>query len=86
MDFDCFGGKYVPEVLRRPLDELEAAFNETMRDPNSSASCDLHRNYIGRPTPFLFAENDAQARRRTDLHQTRRPRVNTGVRTRSIIR
>ena len=24
--FDNFGGKYVAEVLRRPLDELEVAF------------------------------------------------------------
>ena len=25
--FDTFGGKYVAEVLRRPLDELETAFH-----------------------------------------------------------
>ena len=29
--FDDFGGKYVAEVLRRPLDELEKAFNEAMK-------------------------------------------------------
>ena len=31
--FDSFGGKYVAEVLRRPLDELEVAFNEAIKDP-----------------------------------------------------
>ena len=30
--FNEFGGKYVAEVLRRPLDELEIAFNEAMHD------------------------------------------------------
>lgn len=56
--FECFGGKYVPEVLRRPLDELEAAFNKAMHDPEFLRELhDLHRDYIGRPTPFLFAEN-----------------------------
>ena len=30
--FDSFGGKYVAEVLRRPLDELEVAFKEAMAD------------------------------------------------------
>ena len=30
--FNEFGGKYVAEVLRRPLDELEIAFNEAMKD------------------------------------------------------
>ena len=31
--FDYFGGKYVAEVLRRPLDELETAFHHYMKDP-----------------------------------------------------
>ena len=31
--FDRFGGKYVAEVLRSQLDELEAAFNKAMKDP-----------------------------------------------------
>ena len=30
--FDNFGGKYVAEVLRRPLDELEIAFSDAMKD------------------------------------------------------
>ena len=31
--FDNFGGKYVAEVLRRPLDELEVEFKKAMADP-----------------------------------------------------
>ena len=55
--FDSFGGKYVAEVLRRPLDELEVAFNEAMEDPSFIEELEtIQRDYIGRETPLLFAE------------------------------
>lgn len=55
--FDSFGGKYVAEVLRRPLDELEVAFNEAMKDPSFIEELEtIQRDYIGRETPLLFAE------------------------------
>lgn len=56
--FNRFGGKYVAEILRRPLDELETAFQDAMAD---EAFLDeltgIRTDFIGRPTPFLFAEN-----------------------------
>ena len=56
--FDRFGGRYVAEVLRRPLEELEAAFALAMADASFVAELDgLRRDFIGRPTPLLFAEN-----------------------------
>jgi len=55
--FDSFGGKYVAEVLRRPLDELEVAFNEAMKDPDFIKELEtIQHDYIGRETPLLFAE------------------------------
>lgn len=55
--FDSFGGKYVAEVLRRPLDELEVAFNEAIKDPSFIKELEtIQRDYIGRETPLLFAE------------------------------
>lgn len=55
--FDTFGGKYVAEVLRRPLDELEKAFNEAMKDENFLNELEtIQKDYIGRETPLLFAE------------------------------
>ena len=55
--FDSFGGKYVAEVLRRPLDELEVAFNEAMKDPSFIEELEtIQHDYIGRETPLLFAE------------------------------
>lgn len=55
--FDSFGGKYVAEVLRRPLDELEEAFNKAIKDPDFIKELEtIQRDYIGRETPLLFAE------------------------------
>nr|MBP3283753.1 tryptophan synthase subunit beta [Treponema sp.] len=55
--FNQFGGKYVAEVLRRPLDELEVAFGEAMKDESFLKELEtIQRDYIGRETPLLFAE------------------------------
>ena len=54
--FERYGGKYVAEVLRRPLDELQDAFNEAMADKNFLDELDIiRRDYIGRETPLYFA-------------------------------
>ena len=54
--FDRYGGKYVAEVLRRPLDELEAAFSKYMADKDFIQELDIiRRDYIGRETPLYFA-------------------------------
>jgi len=56
--FDRFGGRYVAEVLRRPLDELERAFADAMLDPDFAKELEtLRSDFIGRPTPLLFAGN-----------------------------
>ncbi|MBQ0039285.1 MAG: tryptophan synthase subunit beta, partial [Treponema sp.] len=54
--FDNYGGKYVAEVLRRPLDELEVAFKKFMSDPEFLEELKvIRRDYIGRETPLYFA-------------------------------
>lgn len=55
--FGRFGGKYVAEVLRRPLDELQEAFNKYMHDESFLSELEeIRRDYIGRETPLYFAE------------------------------
>lgn len=54
--FDNYGGKYVAEVLRRPLDELEVAFKKYIADPEFIDELKvIRRDYIGRETPLYYA-------------------------------
>ncbi len=56
--FGEFGGRYVAEMLRAPLDDLEAAFVESMQNPQFTGALDAAlRDFAGRPTPLMFAQN-----------------------------
>jgi tryptophan synthase beta chain len=55
--FGEYGGKYVAEVLRRPLDELSSSFKEALNDIHFMDELKtIRRDYIGRETPLLFAQ------------------------------
>jgi tryptophan synthase beta chain len=54
--FGPYGGRYVPETLVAPLEELEQAYAEARKDPKFQGELDsLLRNFAGRPTPLQFA-------------------------------
>ena len=54
--FGIFGGKFVPETLMAPLQELERAYVSIRKDPLFRTELNsLLRNYAGRPTPLYFA-------------------------------
>ena len=54
--FGPYGGRYVPEVLMSPLEELEHTYEEARKDPAFHSELDeLLRTYAGRPTPLYFA-------------------------------
>jgi tryptophan synthase beta chain len=56
--FGQYGGRYVAEMLRAPLDELQSAFLEAMESPPFVRELDgVLRDFAGRPTPLLAAEN-----------------------------
>ena len=53
-----FGGRFAPETLMAPLEELEAAWKRWRRDPAFRRELSgLLRDYAGRPTPLTVAEN-----------------------------
>jgi tryptophan synthase beta chain len=55
--FGPYGGRYVPEVLMAPIEELEQAYLAARDDPAfQSELADLLRTYAGRPTPLYFAK------------------------------
>jgi len=54
--FGIFGGKFVPETLMAPLQELERAYVSIRKDPLFRTELNsLLRDYAGRPTPLYFA-------------------------------
>jgi tryptophan synthase beta chain len=56
--FGPYGGRYVPEVLRGAIEEIEEAFYQAIEDPQFTQELDqLRRDFVGRPTPLLYAEN-----------------------------
>ncbi|MCY8523128.1 tryptophan synthase subunit beta [Bacillus atrophaeus] len=55
--FGEFGGKFVPETLMQPLEEIEKAFKEIKNDPVFEAEYKkLLFDYSGRPTALTFAD------------------------------
>ena len=54
--FGRFGGRFVPETLMAPVEELAAAYEAAHRDPQFQAQlAELLATYSGRPTPLYFA-------------------------------
>jgi tryptophan synthase beta subunit len=54
--FGRFGGRYAPETLIAALNELEQAYIRWKDDPDFVAELCSFDDYVGRPTPFYFAE------------------------------
>ena len=55
--FGPFGGRYVPETLMHPLQELEAEYFRAQHDPEFQRELSYYlKEFVGRPTPLYFAE------------------------------
>jgi tryptophan synthase beta chain len=51
--YGSYGGRFVPETLVGPLQELEDAYGEAQKDPEFHAElAALLQTYVGRPTPL----------------------------------
>jgi tryptophan synthase beta chain len=82
-----YGGRYVPETLMAPLEELGAAFESARRDESFRKEFEsLLRDYSGRPTPLYFAarltEESGGARiflKREDLSHTGSHKINNAL-------
>src|SRR5574341_314906 len=55
--YGAFGGRYVPETLMAPLEELERACRQARRDHRFALELNrLLTDFAGRPTPLFLAE------------------------------
>src|SRR4051794_21753186 len=55
--FGAYGGRYVPETLMHPLQELEDEYFRAQHDPEFATELQYYlRQFVGRPSPLYFAE------------------------------
>jgi tryptophan synthase beta chain len=55
--FGPYGGRFVPETLMYPLQQLEAEYFKSQQDPEFQRELQYYlREFCGRPTPLYFAE------------------------------
>ena len=78
--FGPYGGRFAPETLMAPLEELEKAFARWRRDPRFRAELsDLLKNYAGRPTPLTYAPRLTEVGRGAKLVLKREDLLHTGA-------
>ncbi len=82
-----YGGRFVPETLMGPLQELEEAYENARRDPSFHAELqELFHSYSGRPTPLTFARRLSKHLgrgrvylKREDLNHTGAHKINNAL-------
>jgi tryptophan synthase beta chain len=75
-----YGGRFVPETLMGPLQELEEAYAKAREDPSFQAELEaLFRTYSGRPTPLTFARRLSQHLGRGRIYLKREDLNHTGA-------
>jgi tryptophan synthase beta chain len=85
--FGEFGGRFVPETLVEPVEQLERAYLEVREDPAFAAElARLLKHYVGRPTPVYEAKRLTHAYggariflKREDLTHTGAHKINNAL-------
>ncbi len=75
-----YGGRYVPETLMAPLEELERVYAEARADSRFQAELDsLLHNFAGRPTPLQFASRLTERLGGARIYLKREDLLHTGA-------
>src|SRR5476651_2755084 len=85
--FGPYGGRYVPETLMHPLQELEAEYFRAQHDPEFQRELSYYlTEFCGRPTPLYFAERLTRELggakiylKREDLNHTGSHKINNAM-------
>ncbi|HEX5431712.1 MAG TPA: pyridoxal-phosphate dependent enzyme, partial [Bryobacteraceae bacterium] len=78
--FGPYGGRFVPEVLMAPLEELESAYRKASADPQfQSELADLLIHYAGRPTPLYYAKRLTESLGGAKIYIKREDLLHTGA-------
>jgi tryptophan synthase beta chain len=78
--FGHYGGRYVPETLMHPLQELEAEYFRAQHDPEFQRELQYYlREFCGRPTPLYFAERLTRELGGATIYLKREDLLHTGA-------
>src|SRR5687768_5399108 len=78
--FGPYGGRYVPETLMHPLQELEQEYFRAQRDPEFQREFQYYlQEYVGRPTPLYFAERLTKELGGAKIYLKREDLLHTGA-------
>jgi len=76
----AYGGRYVPETLMAPLEQLTAAYIDARRDPEfESELAILLKDYAGRPTPLFYAARLTEHAGGAKIYLKREDLLHTGA-------
>lgn len=78
--FGPFGGRYVPETLVYPLQQLEDEYRKAQVDPEFQRELSYYlREFCGRPTPLYFAERLTKELGGAKIYLKREDLLHTGA-------
>ena len=78
--FGEFGGRFVPETLMHPVEELERAYEEARGDPKFQAELSrLLKDFAGRPTPLFEARRLTECLGGARIYLKREDLLHTGA-------
>jgi tryptophan synthase beta chain len=78
--FGPYGGRFVPETLIHPLQELEAEYRRAQKDPAFQREFHYYlREFCGRPTPLYFAERLTRELGGAKIYLKREDLLHTGA-------
>jgi tryptophan synthase beta chain len=78
--FGPYGGRYVPETLMHPLQELEAEYFRSQQDPEFQRELEYYlKEFCGRPTPLYLAERLTRELGGAKIYLKREDLLHTGA-------
>ena len=78
--FGPYGGRFVPETLMHPLQELEDEYRRAQKDPAFKREFEYYlRELCGRPTPLYFAERLTKELGGAKIYLKREDLLHTGA-------
>ncbi|MDW8309529.1 MAG: tryptophan synthase subunit beta [Verrucomicrobiales bacterium] len=78
--FGPYGGRFVPETLMHPLQELEREYERAQADPEFQREFEYYlREFAGRPTPLYFAERLTRELGGAKIYLKREDLLHTGA-------